>query len=265
MSAPLAGFYDAFLDAVLDARLDGLACFLDDRKAAANAIVYRNTSYRGTADALATAYPAVARLAGPAYFEPVAIAYVDAFPPDQRTLAGYGEGFPEFLKTAPGVDKAPYLPDAARLDRAWLSAHRAPGGASLSARALAAVPADRLAGLKLRLHPSARLVELAWDVHEAWRANSTDGGDERVRSVSPSRQHVLLWRDGHEVASQVLDEAEASFFESLADGASLGDAAAAALAVSQQFNTSLVFAGALEAGVFDADQPDIEAKREEWW
>lgn len=265
MSASLADFYDAFLEAVIEARPRALGSLLEDPIAAGDAIVYRNTVFRGAADALSTAYPAVARLGGSAYFEAVAVAYVAAHPPRQRSLVGYGEAFPEFLETAPGVEEAPYMPDAARLDRAWLGAHRAADADALIAGALAAVPPERLSELHLRLHPSVRVVELGWALHDAWKANRGDGGDRTMREVRRERQFVLVWRLGHEVQSQVLSAAEATFFGALAGGRTLGAAAEDALKDSAAFNTSLVFAGALEAGLFAAGQPDLDLKREEWW
>lgn len=260
----LSGYYQAFLDAVVGTDPRMLGAYLEDRAAVSNALVYRNTTFRSAADALATAYPAVARLAGEVYFEHVAVAYVEASPPRQRSLVGYGEGFADFLENAPGIAEAPYLPDAARLDSAWLAAHRAPSQAPLAAADLAALRPERLAELVLKLHPSVRLLELGWNVHDAWKHNRAD---ERAKThqVLPERQYVMLWRPAHEVETQVLSAAEARFFQMLACGGALGEAAGDALAVSQDFNTTLVFAGALEAGVFAGEQPDLDGKREEWW
>jgi hypothetical protein len=265
MNSGLAAFYDAFLDAVVDARPRALGLFLEDCTAAENAIVYRNTVFRGAADALSTAYPALVRLGGAAYFESVAVAFVAAAPPTQRSLVGYGGNFPEFLETAPGIETAPYLPDAARLDRAWLDAHRAANADALTADALAAVAPESLSELCLRLHPSVRVVSLSWNVHEVWQANRSAVADSVGREVHAREQFVLLWRLAHEVQSQVLTRAEAKFFERIEAGRPLGAAASDALAVAADFSTSLVFAGALEAGVFAAHQPDLDAKREEWW
>lgn len=260
----LSGYYQAFLDAVVGADPRPLGAYLEDRAFVSNALVYRNTTFRGAADALATAFPAVARLAGDAYFEHVAVAFVEAAPPRRRSLVGYGEGLADFLETAPGIAEAPYLPDVARLDWAWLGAHRAPSGVPLAATDLAAVRPERLADLVLKLHPSVRLLELGWSIHDAWKHNRTDE-PASSHQVLPERQHIMLWRPAHEVETQILSPAEAMFFKMLAAGAALGEAAEAALAASPDFNTTLVFAGALEAGVFAGDQPDLDAKREEWW
>lgn len=259
----LAQFYDAFLDAVLAGRPKALGGFLEPRHTAENAIVYRNTVFRGGADALATAFPAVARLAGASYFEAIAIAYVEAHPPRSRTLVGYGEQFPEFLETAPGIDAAPYLPDAARLDRAWLAAHLAANQNPLTGDALAASPPEQLAARSLPLHASVQLVTLSWMVHAAWSANRTEGNANcDAREVRPTRQDVALWRPQHEVQSQVLTLAEAEFLAAMLAGGSLSEAATRALTLDPDLDVSQVFAGAIAAGLFAALPHSSDAGQE---
>ena len=253
---PLADFYDAFLDAVIAGKPKALGALLEPRSRPENAIVYRNTVFRGGADALATAFPAVARLAGASYFEAIAIAYVEAHPPRSRTLVGYGAQFPEFLETAPGIDAAPYLPDIARLDRAWLAAHLAVDQLPLTGDALAESLPEQLAERCLPLHPSAQLVTLSWDAHAAWSANRAEADPSRdAREVRPARQDVVFWRPHHEVQSQILTQAEADFLATMLAGRSLNEAALGALTLDPDFDVGHVFAGAIAAGLF-ADLPN---------
>jgi len=249
----LAAFYDAFLDAVIERRSAALAAFVEARATPNDAIVYRNTVFRGGADALATAFPAVARLAGANYFEAVAVAYVEAYPPRTNTLAGYGALFPEFLGAAPGIENAPYLPDVARLDRAWLVAHLAADETPLTADALGASDPEDLAAKSLPLHASVQLVTLSWDIHDIWHANRAVA-DERcdAREVNRKRQDVAIWRPRHEVRSQVLTLPEAEFLAAMAEGHSLSAAATRAIEIDSNFDVSQMFAGAIAAGVFAA-------------
>jgi hypothetical protein len=251
----LADFYDAFLDAVIAGRPKALGALLEPRHTAENAIVYRNTVFRGAADALATAFPAVGRLAGASYFEAIAIAYVEAHPPRSRTLVGYGTQFPEFLETAPGIDAAPYLSDIARLDRAWLAAHLAADQLPLTGDALAASPPEQLAQRCLPLHPSVQLITLSWDAHAAWSANRAESDAScDVREVRPARQNVVFWRPYHQVQSQILTQAEAEFLATMLAGRSLNESALAALTLDPEFDVGQFFAGAIAAGLF-ADLP----------
>lgn len=249
--ARLAAFYDAFLDAVIERRSAALVAFVEARATPDNAIVYRNTVFCGGANALATAFPSVARLAGADYFEAVAVAYVEAHPPRSRTLAGYGSSFPEFLQAAPGIENAPYLPDVARLDRAWLAAHLAVDETPLTADALGEGGPEHLAAKSLPLHASVQLVNLSWDIHDVWRANRAEGDAScDTRAVSCTRQGVAIWRPQHEVRSQVLALHEAEFLAAMAEGCSLSVAASRALKIDSNFDVSQMFAGAIAAGVF---------------
>lgn len=252
--AQLNTFYDAFLGAVIEGHLRPLSFCLDDPSASKNAVVYRNTVFRGAAEALATAYPAVVRLTGESYFEPVAVSYVQKAPPAERSLVGYGQTFPEFLLDAPGLEAAPYLSDVARLDRGWLEAHLAAEALVLTPSSLSSVPPDLLPRLKLEFHPSVRVLTLSWDICAAWAANRTDdeaGIQEMV--VARIENHVLLWRLENEVQHQRLEIGEAAFFRAIESGNPLDKAAEAAIAADEEFDTSLAFAKALHAGVFLAD------------
>lgn len=250
MSALAGGFFDAFVKAVLANDPSALTAHLSDPSAAGDAIVYRNTVFRGGADALASAFPAVARMAGPAYFERIAVAYMSASPPATRSLVGYGETFPAFIAKAPGLERAPYLADVARLDRAWLEAHLAPTRAALAAQTLAALAPEILIEARLRLHPSVRLLGLDWTVHDAWRHNRGQGHPHE-QIVTREEQWVLVWRPAFEVESRVLTCAEASFLRGLGADATLGAAAEDALKEGD-VDISALFAATLEAGLFES-------------
>jgi len=251
----LATFYDAFLDAVMEQRPRALQYCLDDPARADDAIVYRNTIFRGSADALATAYPAVARMAGAAFFDTLAVAYVASAPPRTRSLVGYGQDLAAFLSEFPGAEAAPYLADAARLDRAWLEAHLAPDAPSLTATDLSASAPEDIAALKLALHPSVHIVSLTWNVYNAWVANRlADGSEQQARTVDRIDTWVLLWRLDNEVQHRRLGQGEATFLRALQSGQSLGEAATTALQAADDFDTSSSFAGALNAGVLASFQ-----------
>jgi hypothetical protein len=108
-----------------------------------------------------------------------------------------------------------------------------------------------------------QLTALAWSLHDAWKDNRGEAAAPSTREVRHEPQYVMHWRLGHEVESQVLAAAEARFFDALRQGQTLGEAAERAIACASDFNISLVFAGALEAGVFDAAQPHLTIMGEE--
>lgn len=100
-----------------------------------------------------------------------------------------------------------------------------------------------------------RIAALNWDVYDAWAANrDADGGERKPRQVLPRRSWAILWRFDDEVRHSLLSEAEARFFMTLQAEASLGEAAEAALSLSADFDTHLVFAAALKAGLLAAPE-----------
>ena len=132
--------------------------------------VYRNTVMRGCVDALAANYPTVARLVGAEWFEGAAGLFARRHLPHDVSLAGYGQGFAEFLEAFEPAAALTYLPGVARLDRAWTEAHIAADAPVLAAATLAALPPQQLVEAVLVPHPAARWVSSATlPVFTIWR------------------------------------------------------------------------------------------------
>lgn len=246
----LAHYYNVFLDAVVDGRTKALGDYLETPSAADNAIIYRNTVLRGMADVLQNAYPAVAKLAGESYFEPLAVSYALSQPPTTRTLVGYGEAFPAHVAHAPGIDVAPYLADVARLDRAWSRAHLAHNRESLSVADFEELPPVALSKVVVSLHPSVNLESLAWRIYDIWVANRAgDSSAHELRVVNEQPNAVLVWRFEHEVRHKESSIGELAFFYAIRDSGSLETAASEALLADPEFDVSAVFGHALTFGL----------------
>lgn len=245
----LSDFHVAFAAAVSSGKTAALAPFLIDQDQGAR--VYRNNVLSAVAGALASSFRAVRRLVGEDFFNAAAAAYFAAAPPRLRTLVAYGETFPRFLETMPASAMAtPYLGDVARLDRAWLEAHIAAEAPALAPGDLAHLDADALAGVRVKLHASARLVHCGWRIHDIWVANRADGPAAQAQhTLTRGAQAVLVWRHGGEVQHRVLSVGEAGFLSALDQGAALAAAAAAASAAEPDADVSALFAGALAGGV----------------
>ena len=112
----LAKLQRGFAQAVLAGDAAGMD-FAQGRVSAAAALqVHRNTIIGALVNALRLTYPSVDAVVGEAFFDQAAATFAEHNPPDTARLAGYGEGFGDFL--AAHVPSLPYLPDVARLDRA---------------------------------------------------------------------------------------------------------------------------------------------------
>src|SRR5271157_4643760 len=124
--------------------------------------VYRNNVTVSLVDALAAVYPAVQRITRVEFFRAMARFHIRETPPTSPLLFEYGRDFPAFIERYEYAQGMPWLPDVARLERAWLDAYHAADAAPLTASDLASFPPERLAELVLTSHPATRLVRLRY-------------------------------------------------------------------------------------------------------
>lgn len=239
----LAAFQDRFAAALADPANDTLPPAF---------AVYRNTTLKGAIDALAANYPAVQRLVGEEWFRAGAAVFARAAPPRTPMLVEYGAGFAEFLATFPPAAELGYLADVARVDRFWTEAHIAADAVPLEASALAALDPQRLATVRLRLHPSARW---RWfetqPVHSIWSRNRREGGDEDESTEIDWRgEGALVVRPQLAVEHYAIDRASVAFLDACAAMRTLGEAAQAALDVDPDTDLSRCLAQLIACGVF---------------
>jgi len=248
----------AFAEALLHAALPlppGLTTARGEADAARFA-VYRNNVYVGLTRALALRFPVTWQLVGEAFFTAMARAYAQDHKPASPMILGYGDDLPDFIAAfgpAAGVD---YLADVARLEVAWARAYHAADAVPLAFAALAAVPPEQLPDVRLRPHPAASLISSAHPVGSIWSAHQGD-------AVGPvdvwQSETVLVVRPDMEVGVHALPARDAVFAAALFSGASLGEAAEAALAADETFEFGAALAGLHGLGAFAAidlgDQP----------
>lgn len=189
--------------------------------------VHRNTYFGSLIEALAAACPVTERLVGSRFFAAAARGFIEQDPPRQPDLAGYGGGFGAFLAGFPPAAALPWLADMARLEWARVEATFAAEAAPLDPAALTALPADQIAGLRLVLHPSARLVESRWAVHSVWEAHQSDPVAPFDPAAGP--ENILLLRPADRMHSLRLTGGEAALVRALLAGRPLGAAADCAL------------------------------------
>ena len=218
--------------------------------------VYRNNVHASLVDALSDIFPAVVRLVGRDFFRAAARAFLVNRMPLHGTLIGFGESFPEFLDEFEPAAALPYLGDVARLELLWLRAYHADEASLLDQSVLER--AEDLSEVCVRLHPSAALLSSSWPVFEIWRSNRED---ETVLPVDleAGPDFLLVFRVEGEVRVASLDAAAFVFFERLATGVALGEAADAAAGVDTAFDLVSAFQFILSSGAFAA--PPAEEDR----
>lgn len=183
--------------------------------------IYRNTARRGAIEALVANYPTVGRIVGDEWLQGGAAVYVESHWPRSPVLLDYGADFAAFLADFPPAAAMPYLPEVAHFDRAWTECHLAADAPVLALHELAAL-GDRLAVVRLRLHPAARWVWCgeapAFELWQRHRENLP------LAELAWQPDGGLLTRPDGAVRWQPLARAAAALLEACAQGALLAEA-----------------------------------------
>ncbi len=227
-----------FSRALLDAELSvpaGLSTW-NGSDPALRFAVYRNNVVLSLTDALADTFPVTQALVGEAFFRAMARVFLQTNPVKTRVLTWLGASFADFVEIFPPATSLPYLSDVARLEMLRVRAYHAADAPPMALQTLgqALADPDALAGLKLRLHPSAHLLQSQHAVWSLWAAHQDI---LCIETVNPEfAQSVLVFRRGLDVEILSLSRAEGHFLAQLMAGEGLALAADAAVAHDQHFD-----------------------------
>ncbi|MCR9178146.1 MAG: DNA-binding domain-containing protein [Alphaproteobacteria bacterium] len=209
--------------------------------------VYRNNLRHGLAGLLADAFPVVRRLVGAEFFEAAAAVFVERHPPEDRMLAAFGGGFPEFLDSFEPARSVPYLGDVARLERARIEALHAADAAPLDPVSVSAL-GERVVSARFVPHPACRLLRSPHPVLSIWQANVRAEAASSAFRGEP--EAVLITRPVLEVHVVALSEADAAFADALLQGHSADEANGIAVALDPCFEPMRAFRTLLDSGAF---------------
>jgi hypothetical protein len=243
----LSGFAAALLDPTLAVPL-GLVG--PDREASAKRFaVYRNNVVVGLTEALQANFPVVRRIVGDEFFQAMARSYVAFEPPASPILLDYGGGFANFIAAFEPAASLPYLPDVARIERAWTEAYHAPEAVPLGRGALSSITSDRVADTCFTVHPSVRIVRSRFPVLTIWRMNVDDSVPGPV-DLEVGGEDVLLLRPAAAVEVRLMPSGGEEFLAGLMSGKSLTEAAKSAMNAHSLFDLSANLAALISAGIF---------------
>jgi hypothetical protein len=198
--------------------------------------VYRNNVMSGLIKVVAARFPVVRRLLGEESFVGSARQFIAAEPPRSPLLLDYGDAFPRFLRRFGDDSCTGYIADIADLEIARGKAYHAADAAPLPPRAFAAIPAERLAGLRLSLHPSVSLLQSRFPVVSLWHA-SQEAGEVALPQWRP--EAALIARPLLEVEVWNLPPGGFAFLTALQRGASMAEAAEAAMDAAPEFDLAV--------------------------
>jgi hypothetical protein len=196
---------------------------------------------------------------GEEFFRAAAQRYAGSEPPGSPVLTEYGAGFARFLERFEPAASLPYLPDVARIERAWIEAYHARDAPTLDPAALERLAGDRVRGIRFAAHPSLRVVRSGYPSLTIWRMNVADGVPEPIDPASGG-EDALLVRPGAEVVVRWIPPGGAQFLEALAHGEPLGAAAQATQRDHADFDVAAHLSELLECGVFAGFSADAAAE-----
>jgi len=179
--------------------------------------VYRNNVTYSIASALLDIYPATARVIAEDNFRRLATLYLERHPPRSPLLFEYGREMSAFLANFEPLSHLPYLPDLARLERAWLDAYHAADAEPLDGETLASCKPEDLPGLTLTAHPAMRLVTSPYAILDIFTANRGQTAQRR-RIKAAHAQTVLVTRPQLTVQLVAISPGQAAFLERLSEG-----------------------------------------------
>jgi len=198
--------------------------------------------------ALLARFPGTVWLVGSSFVIEAARHFVRLHPPTRPCIAEYGDEFPGFLETCPGVDAVPYL-------RAFAELEFGLGEVSLEIEIASQWPSDlahlgerELLDAALHLQPGVRYVAATWPVDELLSLYLADSAPTEF-SLSPHNIWCEVRGSRGDVRFDRLSEGSFLFRSLVAAGSVLGEAAEQALAVDSSFDPGSALADLFGAGL----------------
>lgn len=182
--------------------------------------VYRNNVAVSLREALATGFPAVAKLIGAENFDKVAGLFLRQSPPASPLMMHYGAGFPAFLEEFPPLQHIGYLSDVARLELAMRRAYHAADAAAIDPACLVNLDEDALLAARLTIAPAVQILRSAWPVLSVYRYAL----DPTQPKPQAQAQDVVILRPDLDPEPHALPKGGAEFIINLQSGANFGTA-----------------------------------------
>jgi len=217
--------------------------------------VYANAYFVRIHDCLREDHPALAATLGEAAFHDLVRTYLMMHPPSRPSLRHAGEKLASHLRTEPFAaifgKRCPYAADLAALEWAIVDAFDAPDAAPIGTDALARIPAERWASLRLEPTPSLRMLRCEWPVHRVRERFDREGAASRdeANALASETTHARVWRREERVLYRSMDRVEAAALERLEAGDSFASMCDRIGAETDESQVAGIAAGLLAAWI----------------
>lgn len=183
--------------------------------------VYRNAWRARLVEALRSNYPVVHRVLGDEAFDALADDYLEAHPPQNRSIRWFGDRLPAYVAGHPDALPHPALVDLVRFEWSICLAFDAADCITLTFDALSTVEPDAWASMCFRCQPAFALLDLKWAVAPVWHAlTDTEGDDEPLPPPQAHNHSVLVWRRDLQPMWRTVEPLEADLLRRLQAGES---------------------------------------------
>ncbi len=189
---------------------------------AARLEIYSSAYRARLTEALASNYPALAKLLGTHDFGTLADIYIAAHVSRRPSIRYYGDALPEFLATHSRYRDVPLLVELASWEWSMTEVFDAADASAIGIETLARVPPGEWAELRFTFHPAVRQLDLSWNVPPLWKALTSDQ-PRPAPELAPEPRAWLQWRGGVQVLFRSLDAVEALALRAVIGGRSFGE------------------------------------------
>jgi len=184
--------------------------------------VYSNGYQIRLSEALKENYPVLARVLGDQGFAELAADFLLHSPSSQPSIRWFGGNLANFVQQQATTLPHPSLLDLIRMEWALSTAFDARDKETLQVSDFMHLTPQDWPALKLVLHPSVRVLEMAWNVEPLWSALNSDD-DAKTEAPSQQEHHLLVWRYQQINHWRSVNAIEAQLLNAVADDASFTD------------------------------------------
>ena len=183
--------------------------------------IYSRAYHARLREALVSNYPAVAKMLGEAHFTELAQEYIASHDSHFFSIRYYGHALAHFVASEPGYKSMPFLADLARWEWMMAEVYDAADADPINAAQLESRQTSEWSSLRVTFHPSVRMMSLAWNVPQLWKALMDDAERQRAKQ---ERQPVswLLWRHELRELFRPVSEAEQHLLNAARIGENFG-------------------------------------------
>ncbi len=172
-------------------------------------------------EVLQTDFPGLHALVGDDEFDALGRAYIDAHPSNDPSVRWFGRHMSDYLNATHRYSKQPFLAEMATFEWTQGEVFDAEEARVVSGEEVMAIAPEHWSQMRLRMHPSGRRINLAWNVPALWAAIDSEADPPEPRQTDHPTDWVL-WRRNLDVHWRSLSVDEASAMDRCFQDASFG-------------------------------------------